>query len=156
MEPPNPNPSVIPSPRSSSSNLEDTEKKLPPPIMDPNPKPSSSSSPSSPSSCPHHAGSFTTAGWSSATMCTGRSSWSGGACGSSSAMHHPSHATITTHEVRILRSPYSALIPCLLYTSDAADEEDSVDLGGRRIIKKKKKIMENGREQNERQDGGGR
>eukprot|EP00658_Telonema_sp_P-2_P072920 TRINITY_DN61_c0_g1_i10.p2 TRINITY_DN61_c0_g1~~TRINITY_DN61_c0_g1_i10.p2 ORF type:complete len:121 (+),score=43.97 TRINITY_DN61_c0_g1_i10:119-481(+) len=34
--------------------------------------------------------------------------------------------------------PYSALI-CLLYTSDAADEEDSVDLGGRRIIKKKKK-----------------
>src|SRR5665648_959297 len=27
---------------------------------------------------------------------------------------------------------------CLLYTSDAADEEDSVDLGGRRIIKKKK------------------
>src|SRR5665648_168904 len=27
-------------------------------------------------------------------------------------------------------------IPCLLYTSDAADEEDSVDLGGRRIIKK--------------------
>eukprot|EP00658_Telonema_sp_P-2_P075511 TRINITY_DN65097_c0_g1_i1.p2 TRINITY_DN65097_c0_g1~~TRINITY_DN65097_c0_g1_i1.p2 ORF type:complete len:107 (-),score=41.40 TRINITY_DN65097_c0_g1_i1:88-408(-) len=30
-------------------------------------------------------------------------------------------------------------IHCLLYTSDAADEEDSVDLGGRRIIKKKKK-----------------
>eukprot|EP00658_Telonema_sp_P-2_P010161 TRINITY_DN13827_c0_g1_i6.p1 TRINITY_DN13827_c0_g1~~TRINITY_DN13827_c0_g1_i6.p1 ORF type:complete len:193 (+),score=39.21 TRINITY_DN13827_c0_g1_i6:200-778(+) len=29
---------------------------------------------------------------------------------------------------------------CLLYTSDAADEEDSGDLGGRRIIKKKKKI----------------
>src|SRR5664279_3453684 len=28
---------------------------------------------------------------------------------------------------------------CLLYTSDAADEEDSVDLGGRRIINKKKK-----------------
>src|SRR5665648_302322 len=26
---------------------------------------------------------------------------------------------------------------CLLYTSDAADEEDSVDLGGRRILKKK-------------------
>eukprot|EP00658_Telonema_sp_P-2_P031081 TRINITY_DN23338_c0_g1_i1.p1 TRINITY_DN23338_c0_g1~~TRINITY_DN23338_c0_g1_i1.p1 ORF type:complete len:208 (+),score=35.52 TRINITY_DN23338_c0_g1_i1:162-785(+) len=26
---------------------------------------------------------------------------------------------------------------CLLYTSDAADEEDSVDLGGRRIIQKK-------------------
>ena len=28
---------------------------------------------------------------------------------------------------------------CLLYTSDAADEEDSVDLGGCRIIKKKNK-----------------
>ena len=32
---------------------------------------------------------------------------------------------------------------CLLYTSDAADERSSVDLGGRRIIKKKnnKKIL---------------
>eukprot|EP00658_Telonema_sp_P-2_P071688 TRINITY_DN60916_c0_g1_i1.p1 TRINITY_DN60916_c0_g1~~TRINITY_DN60916_c0_g1_i1.p1 ORF type:complete len:546 (-),score=72.19 TRINITY_DN60916_c0_g1_i1:116-1753(-) len=29
---------------------------------------------------------------------------------------------------------------CLLYTSDAADEEDSVDLGGRRIMKKKKRL----------------
>ena len=29
---------------------------------------------------------------------------------------------------------------CLLYTSDAADEEDSVDLGGFRIIKKKKQV----------------
>ena len=29
--------------------------------------------------------------------------------------------------------------PCLLYTSDAADEEDSVDLGGRRRLKKKKR-----------------
>ena len=28
------------------------------------------------------------------------------------------------------------VLTCLLYTSDAADEEDSVDLGGRRIIKK--------------------
>src|SRR5664280_3184323 len=34
------------------------------------------------------------------------------------------------------RLPWKTLI-CLLYTSDAADEEDSVDLGGRRIIKKK-------------------
>eukprot|EP00658_Telonema_sp_P-2_P043755 TRINITY_DN31647_c0_g1_i2.p2 TRINITY_DN31647_c0_g1~~TRINITY_DN31647_c0_g1_i2.p2 ORF type:complete len:190 (-),score=38.46 TRINITY_DN31647_c0_g1_i2:64-633(-) len=32
---------------------------------------------------------------------------------------------------------------CLLYTSDAADEEDSVDLGGRRIIKKKNIDTEN-------------
>ena len=34
-------------------------------------------------------------------------------------------------------SPYGCCYTCLLYTSDAADEEDSVDLGGRRIIKKK-------------------
>ena len=30
------------------------------------------------------------------------------------------------------------IVACLLYTSDAADERSSVDLGGRRIIKKKK------------------
>ena len=36
----------------------------------------------------------------------------------------------------IIKRPF---ITCLLYTSDAADEEDSVDIGGRRIIKKKKK-----------------
>src|SRR5664280_3695324 len=33
--------------------------------------------------------------------------------------------------------PLAQACLCLLYTSDAADEEDSVDLGGRRIIKKK-------------------
>ena len=31
---------------------------------------------------------------------------------------------------------------CLLYTSDAADERSSVDLGGRRIIKKKNNIVQ--------------
>ena len=37
--------------------------------------------------------------------------------------------------------PHGALFRgCLLYTSDAADERSSVDLGGRRIIKKKKNI----------------
>src|SRR5450756_3136192 len=35
-------------------------------------------------------------------------------------------------------SPVSSR-PCLLYTSDAADDLLCVDLGGRRIIKKKKK-----------------
>ena len=35
---------------------------------------------------------------------------------------------------------------CLLYTSDAADERSSVDLGGRRIIKKKKRAEEAGGE----------
>src|SRR5664280_3503189 len=38
-----------------------------------------------------------------------------------------------------IHRPMAHYEPCLLYTSDAADEEDSVDLGGRRIIKKKKK-----------------
>ena len=33
---------------------------------------------------------------------------------------------------------YRGFKACLLYTSDAADERSSVDLGGRRIIKKKK------------------
>eukprot|EP00658_Telonema_sp_P-2_P072777 TRINITY_DN6186_c0_g1_i13.p1 TRINITY_DN6186_c0_g1~~TRINITY_DN6186_c0_g1_i13.p1 ORF type:complete len:107 (+),score=19.66 TRINITY_DN6186_c0_g1_i13:127-447(+) len=62
------------------------------------------------------------------------------------------HIIITTHYPPLC--PYqhttSSAIPpitllnnCLLYTSDAADEEDSVDLGGRRIIKKKKKIEDN-------------
>src|SRR5674536_384164 len=36
------------------------------------------------------------------------------------------------------RKKVYGVITCLLYTSDAADEEDSVDIGGRRIIKKKK------------------
>ena len=44
---------------------------------------------------------------------------------------------------RINTQPYIQMIDknlniCLLYTSDAADERSSVDLGGRRIIKKKK------------------
>src|SRR5664280_3608225 len=39
-------------------------------------------------------------------------------------------------EVRTFKRLMDILEPCLLYTSDAADEEDSVDLGGRRIIKK--------------------
>ena len=34
---------------------------------------------------------------------------------------------------------------CLLYTSDAADERSSVDLGGRRIIKKKNRENSRGR-----------
>ena len=34
---------------------------------------------------------------------------------------------------------------CLLYTSDAADERSSVDLGARRIIKKKTSVDIGGR-----------
>src|SRR5678815_4080814 len=41
-------------------------------------------------------------------------------------------------EMRVLRS----IKGCLLYTSDAADERSSVDLGGRRIIKKKTKTKQ--------------
>ena len=43
---------------------------------------------------------------------------------------------------RPISQPVSAHLPgsCLLYTSDAADERSSVDLGGRRIIKKKKQL----------------
>eukprot|EP00658_Telonema_sp_P-2_P010737 TRINITY_DN14061_c0_g1_i1.p2 TRINITY_DN14061_c0_g1~~TRINITY_DN14061_c0_g1_i1.p2 ORF type:complete len:100 (+),score=21.12 TRINITY_DN14061_c0_g1_i1:811-1110(+) len=44
------------------------------------------------------------------------------------------------------------LLTCLLYTSDAADEEDSVDLGGRRIIKKKKKVNQRDSLENKRQN----
>src|SRR5664280_3861486 len=43
-------------------------------------------------------------------------------------------ARVTVHTFGELALP--DLLACLLYTSDAADEEDSVDLGGRRIIKK--------------------
>ena len=39
--------------------------------------------------------------------------------------------------------PMRPLYPCLLYTSDAADDLLCVDLGGRRIIKKKKNVHNN-------------
>ena len=52
-------------------------------------------------------------------------------------------AGVLCHEHRLvadgLDDPSAVLgDDCLLYTSDAADERSSVDLGGRRIIKKKK------------------
>ena len=50
----------------------------------------------------------------------------------------------------IIAGAYTASLPkswvCLLYTSDAADERSSVDLGGRRIIKKKKSETLEGRD----------
>eukprot|EP00656_Telonema_subtile_P020980 TRINITY_DN2202_c0_g1_i1.p1 TRINITY_DN2202_c0_g1~~TRINITY_DN2202_c0_g1_i1.p1 ORF type:complete len:106 (+),score=24.11 TRINITY_DN2202_c0_g1_i1:348-665(+) len=46
--------------------------------------------------------------------------------------------------LRLLSAHNITTNTCLLYTSDAADEEDSVDLGGRRIIKKKKERKEGG------------
>ena len=39
--------------------------------------------------------------------------------------------------IGLLKDDINTLISCLLYTSDAADEGLCVDLGGRRIIKKK-------------------
>ena len=41
-------------------------------------------------------------------------------------------------EIPMAQEAWSEYYRCLLYTSDAADERSSVDLGGRRIIKKKK------------------
>src|SRR5665648_504005 len=52
-------------------------------------------------------------------------------------MRYDADTGIDNLEVSIYFTPQ--YLGCLLYTSDAADEEDSVDLGGRRIIKKKKK-----------------
>ena len=37
----------------------------------------------------------------------------------------------------LVKTAIDVNMACLLYTSDAADERSSVDLGGRRIIKKK-------------------
>src|SRR5665648_896195 len=68
--------------------------------------------------------------------------WSPVVCRSELAPVRPdSHASVVARPRRAdakagLANGWSRV--CLLYTSDAADEEDSVDLGGRRIIKKKK------------------
>ncbi|WDT36545.1 hypothetical protein PVA38_09300 [Streptococcus pneumoniae D39] len=44
-------------------------------------------------------------------------------------------------EFHVFSLPFiKSFLICLLYTSDAADEARSGDLGGRRIIKKKKKL----------------
>src|SRR5659263_760981 len=51
-------------------------------------------------------------------------------------LHRPSSVAIV-HSARA--RPSDPLWVCLLYTSDAADDLLCVDLGGRRIIKKKKK-----------------
>mgnify|MGYP003687765245 CR=1 FL=1 len=43
--------------------------------------------------------------------------------------------------VREMISPCNQSNTCLLYTSDAADDMQCVDLGGRRIIKKCKDLL---------------
>ena len=52
----------------------------------------------------------------------------------------PGSALLASVFVALLETPAAiqGWRTCLLYTSDAADERSSVDLGGRRIIKKKK------------------
>ena len=55
-------------------------------------------------------------------------------------------ASVSTGSIDNNTCPFLAIgDSCLLYTSDAADERSSVDLGGRRIIKKKKNIKNSGR-----------
>ena len=54
------------------------------------------------------------------------------------------HIATNASSRSVLASSERGSQPCLLYTSDAADERSSVDLGGRRIIKKKKKYEQRG------------
>src|SRR5664279_6620631 len=59
-------------------------------------------------------------------------------CPASWVVVMPSPSRLTTSRATGVSCSSSEYVSgCLLYTSDAADEEDSVDLGGRRIIKKK-------------------
>ena len=52
------------------------------------------------------------------------------------ALNNINDADATAEQIKIImRNNHN--INCLLYTSDAADERSSVDLGGRRIIKQK-------------------
>src|SRR5678815_392978 len=58
--------------------------------------------------------------------------------GQSNCHNKCEEASKVFHRNKILPGNNNTLIKgiCLLYTSDAADERSSVDLGGRRIIKK--------------------
>ena len=59
---------------------------------------------------------------------------------------HPGGVGVPGHQVAERRTLAHQILvhDCLLYTSDAADERSSVDLGGRRIIKKKTCMHEHG------------
>ena len=62
--------------------------------------------------------------------------------GLGSSSFHSSHTAGSSADSRLgfgRFDPSHQFPDCLLYTSDAADERSSVDLGGRRIIKKKNK-----------------
>src|SRR5450756_3096462 len=62
---------------------------------------------------------------------TTRTSW----CLGTSSMRCRGHTSTQSPH------PVQRSLSCLLYTSDAADDLLCVDLGGRRIIKKKKKVQ---------------
>ena len=63
----------------------------------------------------------------------------------------PNAGTIAVGGKSVADDPDQVREICLLYTSDAADERSSVDLGGRRIIKKKKQTGEEGARYDEQQ-----
>ena len=54
------------------------------------------------------------------------------------AQSHGVDLTVVGPEAPLAAGVVDLFQACLLYTSDAADERSSVDLGGRRIIKKQK------------------
>ena len=58
-------------------------------------------------------------------------------CDAPAGSHHSVQLGEERGQVEQVAQRETAGGPCLLYTSDAADERSSVDLGGRRIIKKK-------------------
>ena len=55
--------------------------------------------------------------------------------------HDVAFAHLRLPSACVYRAHANTSCSCLLYTSDAADERSSVDLGGRRIIKKKKEVI---------------
>ena len=61
-----------------------------------------------------------------------------GGCQSMLAVDAHSHELPAQQTATLSKAHHWECKSCLLYTSDAADERSSVDLGGRRIIKKKK------------------
>ena len=58
----------------------------------------------------------------------------------------------TCSHLSFLKPDGEMAVGCLLYTSDAADERSSVDLGGRRLITKKKKDKVRERRSNSRNE----
>ena len=57
--------------------------------------------------------------------------------GQGAERQHTAQAGQAAAAQEVHQNGFNLVISCLLYTSDAADERSSVDLGGRRIIKKK-------------------